>query len=70
MLLLFKNHSHYNTEGFQESQNFNSKFSYVYKQNEAIAINTLAPLAEDLCRKLNVTSFVSVLPDPSKRKLA
>lgn len=49
---------------------FNSKFSYVYKQNEAIAINTLAPLAEDLCRKLNVTSFVSVLPDSSKRKLA
>ena len=35
-----------------------------------MAINTLAPLAEDLCRKLNVTSIVSVLPDPSRRKLA
>ena len=28
MLLLFKGHSHYNPEGFQESQNFNSKIFF------------------------------------------
>lgn len=35
---------------------------------KTITINTVAPLTEDLCRKLNVTSFVSVAPDPSKEK--
>ena len=30
----------------------------------------LAPLAEDLCRKVNVAIFVSMLSDASKRRSA
>lgn len=49
---------------------FNSKFFELRKQNEIIAINMLAPLAEDLHRKLNIARFLSVLSDAPKRKSA
>lgn len=47
---------------------FNSKFSYVHKQNEAIAINLLV-LLEDLCRQLKVAGFISVLSDASRKSM-